>query len=168
MHVFLGFALIMVIKCMFKVLLSCLANRSITLWSKSQRDDKITKPWNLPVFSSKKCPDFFQKWAFMKNLGTLAKGCWDHCVKWVKLGVPSFSKSAVFIKGGGGVCPIQKILIRKNWGGLKRGRGGLSFLTKTKKKTVFYASPNPRNPSLFATMASTLRAELIQHKSSKY
>ena len=78
----------LVIKCRFKVLLSCLANRSMTLWSKSQRDDKITKPWNLPVFSPKKCPDFFKNeptrriWAPWQRAAETAA---DHCVwsEWI-------------------------------------------------------------------------------------
>ena len=40
---------------------------------------------------------------------------------------------------GGGSCPIQKSLSEKNWGGQKRRRWGLTFLTKSKKKN--YASP---------------------------
>ena len=61
----------------FNALLSCLANRSITLWSctKSQKNDgKITKTWILPVFLSKKCSYFarnFTKMNLFEELGTL-------------------------------------------------------------------------------------------------
>ena len=44
------------------------------------------------------------------------------------------------LRGGEGSCPIQKILIRKNWGGQKRGRPGVSvFLTESKKNSLFMA-----------------------------
>ena len=68
-------------------------------------------------------------WHFLPKRGVLSK----------KLGIfwPFFAKRE------GGSRPIQKILIRKNWGGqiLNGGRGGLRILTKRKKIPVFLLMP---------------------------
>ena len=50
-------------------------------------------------------------------------------------------KNWEFFAKRGGSRPIQKILIRKNWGGQKRGRGGVSVFLLKVKKQFFYGSP---------------------------
>ena len=46
-----------------------------------------------------------------------------------------------FAEKGGGLGRVKKILIRKNWGGQKRGRGGLSFFFTKSKKTQLFMPP---------------------------
>ena len=52
----------------------------------------------------------------------------------------------IFRRKGGGLGRVKKILIRKNWGGQKRGRGrgGLRILTESKKIPVFFIDASPK------------------------
>ena len=73
---------------MFRALLSCLANRSIKLWTctKSKKYDKITKTWISPGFMPGFCPAFCKKIAQIitkisldEELVTLDLPCMTSC-----------------------------------------------------------------------------------------
>ena len=78
----------LLILCTFRALLSCLANRSIKLWTctKSKKYDKITKTWISPGFMPGFCPAFCKKIAQIitkmsldKELVTLDLPCMTSC-----------------------------------------------------------------------------------------
>ena len=61
---------------------------------KSQRDDKLTKTWNLPVYLPKRCP-YFSKMSPYEEFGHPGKGLLRPlCVKWVKLVRGPFRRAA--------------------------------------------------------------------------